>query len=86
MRLIRVVREIRGFLYGTKLRMILPCVVSIDDKARWVFFIVTNGSPLTYISSQVSIHPLKENALVTNLALGGTSLWSQSGRGCSLGC
>jgi hypothetical protein len=52
----KVVRELPAFLYGERFRMILPCVVIVDDKARWVFFIVNTGSPLTYISGHVSIH------------------------------
>jgi hypothetical protein len=43
----KVAEEIHGFIYGQKLCLILPCVVSIKDKARWVFFIVGPGSPLT---------------------------------------
>jgi hypothetical protein len=66
--------EINGFLYGPKSRMILPCVLSIEDKARWVFFIVDSGAPVTYISSQVNVHPHRKNALVTDLTLGGTIL------------
>jgi hypothetical protein len=69
-------REIQGFMYGQKRLMILPCVVSIRDQARWVFFIVDPGSPLTYISTEVSVHPHRKNALATNLTLGGTSLRS----------
>jgi hypothetical protein len=72
----KVAREIRGFLYGRKLRPILPCVLSIDDKSRWVFFVVHSGSPLTYISSQVSVHQHRKNALATNSTLGGTNLRS----------
>ena len=72
----KVATEIHGFIHGQKLRMILPCVVSIEDKARWVFFIVDPGSPLTFISSHVSAHPHRTNTPATNLALGGTSLRS----------
>ena len=43
-----------GFVYGKLVRNILPCVVSIKGKARWVFFLVDPGSPLTYISAEVS--------------------------------
>ena len=53
----KVATKVRGFLYGQKRRMILPCVLGIKDQARWVFFVVDPGSPLTYISSQVSVHP-----------------------------
>jgi hypothetical protein len=48
-------RKIHGFLYGQKLRMILPCVLSIKGAARWVFFIVDSGAPVTYISAEVSV-------------------------------
>ena len=60
-----VAREIHGFLYGRKLRQILPCVLSIEDKSRWVFFVVASGAPLTYISSHVSVHRHRKNALAT---------------------
>ena len=53
----KVAEEIRGFTHGWKRRQILPCVLGIDGMARWVFFIVDPRSPLTYISSQVSVHP-----------------------------
>ncbi|KAI9872107.1 MAG: hypothetical protein M1830_002057 [Pleopsidium flavum] len=43
-----------GFLYGRKFRPIFPCVVSWKDQARWVFFIVDSGAPLTYLSSQTA--------------------------------
>jgi hypothetical protein len=59
----KVADQIHGVLYGPKLRMIFPCVLSIEDKARWVFFTVHSGSPLTYISKQVSVHPHRKNAL-----------------------
>jgi hypothetical protein len=68
--------EINGFFYGPKSRMILPCVLSIENKARWVFFIVDGGAPVTYISSQVSVHPHRKNALTANSTLGGTSFRS----------
>jgi hypothetical protein len=53
----KVAEEIRGFTYGFRRHQILPCVVSIGDMARWVFFIVDSGAPTTYISTQVSVHP-----------------------------
>jgi hypothetical protein len=71
-----VAEEIHGVLYGQKLRMIFPCVLSVEDKARWVFFTVHSGSPLTYISAEVSIHPHGKNTFATNSTLGGTSLRS----------
>jgi hypothetical protein len=71
-----VADEIHGFLYSQNFRMILPCVLSIEDKALWVFFIVTTGAPLTYISTEVNVHPRRKNALATNSTLGGASLRS----------
>ena len=43
-----------GIVYGNKFRTIFPCVVGLNDEARWVFFIVDSGAPLTYLSVQVS--------------------------------
>jgi hypothetical protein len=53
--------KIHGFMYGRKFRMILPCLFGIGDKARWVFFIVDGGAPLTYISSQVSVQAYRKS-------------------------
>lgn len=50
----KVLDSVPGFVYGRKYRMILPCVLRIEDKARWVFFVVDSGAPLTYISAQVA--------------------------------
>src|SRR5262249_55940838 len=50
----KVADSLRGFVYGDQYCMILPCVLKIEDKAHWVFFIVDSGAPLTYISTQVS--------------------------------
>jgi len=72
----KVAEEIHGFAYGQKFRLIVPCVLGIEDKARWVFFIVGSGAPLTFISTQVSVNPHRKNALATNLTLGCTSLRS----------
>jgi hypothetical protein len=47
---------LRGFVSGQKFLMMLPSVLKIRDKAHWVFFIV-GGSPLTYVSTQVSVRP-----------------------------
>jgi len=58
----KVADSLRGFVYGRKYCMILPCVLKIEEKAHWVFFIVDGGAPLTYISTQVSVHTYKENA------------------------
>jgi len=54
----KVADSLRGFVYGRMFRMILPSVLKIKDKAHWVFFIVNGGSPLTYISTQVSAQHL----------------------------
>ncbi|KIX03015.1 uncharacterized protein Z518_06565 [Rhinocladiella mackenziei CBS 650.93] len=51
----KVAREIHGFLYGRELRMILPCVLKIKNNARWVFFVVNQGSPLTFISKHARV-------------------------------
>jgi hypothetical protein len=76
----KVAKEIRGFFYGRTLRMIFPCVLTIKDQARWVFFIVVSGAPLTYISTEVSVHPHRKNASAAiNLTLGSTSLRSSEG-------
>jgi hypothetical protein len=72
----KVAKEVRGFYYGRSLRMIFPCVFSIEDQARWVFFIVDPGVPLTYISTEVSVHPYRKNTLAINSILGSTSLRS----------
>ena len=58
-----------GIIYGETGRLIFPTPVSFLDKAYWVFFIVDTGSPLTFISSQVSIPTYKIMA-TTNLTLG----------------
>jgi hypothetical protein len=51
-----------GIIYGMKQRTIFPCIVSFQDKAHWVFFIVDSGSPLTYLSVQVSVPTYGKNA------------------------
>jgi hypothetical protein len=50
----KVVDVGHGIVYGRKLRPILPCIVSSNDKAYWVFFIYDTSAPLTYLSTQVS--------------------------------
>lgn len=50
-------KEIRGFFYGRTLCMIFPCVLTIKDQARWVFFIAASRAPSRYISTEVSVHP-----------------------------
>lgn len=47
-------------IYGRTLRTIFPAVVSYENRAHWVFFIVDTGSPLTYLSTQVGAPPVKE--------------------------
>ena len=61
--------EINGLLYGRTFRMVLPRILSAKEKARWVFFIVCSGAPLTYISAEVSVHPHRKNAWAINLTL-----------------
>ncbi len=56
-----VVKVGQGIIYGHTFRTIFPCVVSYEDKAHWVFFIVDSGAPLTYLSSQVSAPTYGEN-------------------------
>ena len=85
----KVVEEIRGFYYGRTLRMIFPCVLTIRNQARWVFLHCgTVGAPLTYISTEVSLHLHRKNTLAINLTLGSTSLRSSEGQRLfgSLGC
>lgn len=48
-------------IYGMKQRTIFPSIVSFQDKARWVFFILVPGSPLTYLSVQVSVSTYGKN-------------------------
>jgi hypothetical protein len=47
---------------GVDLASKIPCVLSIEDKARWVFFVVDSRAPWTYISPEVSVHPHRKNA------------------------
>jgi hypothetical protein len=84
----KVAKEVRGFYYGRTLHMMFPCVLTIRNQARWVFFAVDSGAPLTYISTEVSVHPHWKNALAINLTLGSTSLRSYGGPRVfgSLGC
>jgi hypothetical protein len=58
----KVAREINGVLYGETFRMILPCVLSAKDTARWVFFIVDSSCPSNYISAEVNVYPQRKNA------------------------
>ena len=58
-----VVKTGQGFFYGRKRRPIFPCVVGIEGKAHWVFFVVDTSAPLTYLSVQVSIRTYGSSAL-----------------------
>ena len=50
----KVVRIGDAFNYGTKKpRLIFPCIGCFNGNARWVFFIVISGVPLTYLSAPV---------------------------------
>jgi hypothetical protein len=57
----KVVEVGHGYVYGPKFRTIFPCVVSHDDKAHWVFFIVDTSAPLTYLSVQISACTYRKN-------------------------
>jgi hypothetical protein len=61
----KVVTSIQGFVYGQLFRSILPCVLSIGGMSRWIFFLVTTGSPLTYISAEVSCFIPKNTQPIT---------------------
>ena len=52
----QVPKKIDGFTYGPKLRLVFPSVLSVEDKARWVFFVMDTGAPVTYISTQVNVY------------------------------
>jgi hypothetical protein len=52
--------KLHSFTYGKMFRMIFPCILGYKDQARWVFFIMDTSAPLTYISTQVSVHPQEE--------------------------
>jgi len=47
--------------YDPKFRIVFPCVVSFEDNARWVFFIVDTSAPLTYLSTHVSASTYRKN-------------------------
>lgn len=53
-----VVEEGKAMVFGPQLRVIFPAVVSTEDSAYWIYFIVDTGSPLTYLSTQVNTLPL----------------------------
>ena len=43
-----------GYIRGLTDRAIVPFIVGHKDEARWVFFILDSGAPLTYLSDQAS--------------------------------
>ena len=49
-----VVKVCNGYIRGLNARAIVPFIVGHGDEARWVFFILGSGAPLTYLSDQVS--------------------------------
>jgi hypothetical protein len=51
-----------GFIFGRNLRTIFPCTVGRGKMARWIFFIVDPGSPITYLSLQVCVYICERNA------------------------
>lgn len=55
------------YIYGRKFRTIFPAVVGDGSRAHWVFFVVDSGSPLTYLSAQVSALICKKDAVLLNL-------------------
>jgi hypothetical protein len=44
------------YLHGLNKRTIVPFGATPRKEARWMFFIVDSGSPLTYLSAQVSCY------------------------------
>ena len=49
-----VVESATGYIRRSGHRALVPLVVNHGGEARWVFFIIDSGSPLTYLSVQVS--------------------------------
>lgn len=49
----QVVEVGEGYIHGSTFRAIAPFVVCYKGEARWVFFIVDSGAPMTYLSNQV---------------------------------
>ena len=68
----REVDAIDGYLYGDGRRAMVPCVVSNGDgdKAYWVHFLVSTGSPATFISKKVNAPTYAESILAANSILG----------------
>ena len=50
-----------GIVYGKYLRVVFPCVVALENKAHWVFFIVDSAAPLTFLSAQVNAPTNRRN-------------------------
>ena len=42
-----------GYIHGLKRRTMVPFVVRCGEESRWVFFMVDNCAPLTYLLIQV---------------------------------
>jgi hypothetical protein len=51
----------KAIIFGPFRRTIFPCVVNHEDNAHWVFFLVDNSSPGTYLSQAVSMITCREN-------------------------
>lgn len=66
-----VVEVGEGYIHGETFRPIVPFVVSRRDEARLVFLIVDTGSPLTYLSTQVSAAPTCLNKAANQSRLAG---------------
>ena len=43
-----------GYIHGERRHTIVPFIVKHQSESRWVFFVVDNGSVVTYLSNQVS--------------------------------
>jgi hypothetical protein len=59
----REVDVINGYLYGDGLCAMVPCVVSNDNKAYWVHFLVDTGAPGTFLSEKVNTPTYIESML-----------------------
>lgn len=49
----KIITKVHRIIYGPCMQFILPYVMSVGGIARWVFFLVHTGAPMTYISTQV---------------------------------
>lgn len=79
-----IVDEGKALVFGTHLRVIFPAVVSTEDSAYWIYFIVDTGSPLTYLSTQVNTLPLVIAGLTPGCKVAGSSGRRQRGFNCPL--